>query len=132
MLFAAPKLTKQQQIKIDVTNNFVKAFRNRDFIQMNNLVKDFPFLKSLRIKTNSLFLKDYIEDPTVLKRFPEGISFPTIAVYKRDLEMLNNCLEMGLEIRTIKRKGRGSIEPRREGGDPRTILFSQINTLFSA
>lgn len=106
-----PKLTKQQQIKIDVTNNFVKAFRNRDFVQMNKLITDFPFLKSLRVKANSLFLKDYIEDLTVLKRFPEGISFPNIAVYSRDLEMLNNCLKMGLEIRTIKRKGRGSIEP---------------------
>lgn len=78
---------------------------------MNKLVTDFPFLKSLRVKTNPLFLKDYMEDLTILKRFPEGISSPTIAVYSRDLEMLSNCLKMGMEIRTIKRKKRGSVEP---------------------
>ena len=37
----------------------------------------------------------------------------------------NNCLKTGLEIRTIKRKGRGSIEPGRESGNPFTIPSSQ-------
>ena len=106
---STPKAKSQKQIKVDVTNNFINSFRNRDFVQMNKLVTDFPFLKSLRI-TDFLFLKDYIEDLTVLERFPEGISPVHVAVYSRDLEMLDNCLKMGLKLRTIKRK-RGSIEP---------------------
>ena len=101
---ATPKLKNQKQIKVDVTNYFIEAFQARNFDQMKKLIADFSFLKSLRINTSSFFLKNYIEDLTVLVRFPEGISPAHIAVYSHDLEMLDNCLKMGLETRTIKRK----------------------------
>lgn len=108
---SSPKPKTRRQTKIDITHRFLESFESRDFEQMEKLVKESPFLTSLRLDIDSPFVTNYIKNPKTLALFPEGISLPHIAVYSRDLQKLSRLLKMGFKIRTIKQKKKGSIEP---------------------
>ena len=68
---------------------------------------EFPFLKSLRFSAESPLVKNYIKD---LNSFPKGLSLLHIAVYTRDLQMLDLLLQLELKVRTQKKKGGISAE----------------------
>ena len=99
------RLTKQR--KEEITQDFLTAFKSENFVDMRNLVMEFPFLRKVRIK-----------DPAALKGIagkdrhwcPRGWSPLGIAAYKKQLDLFKFLLSLAMDIRTIKKQGGESVE----------------------
>ena len=98
------RVTKQQ-----VWQNLLTAFMNRNFTDMVNLVKEFPFFKKEKIR---------FTDPSLLERIPmehrrwcpKGWSFLQVAAYEKDLRLLDFLLDLDMNVRTISALGGVSVE----------------------
>ena len=85
----------------------VQAFNDKNFQEIEDLVKIYPDLKNIRI-TDTSFLNEKIE----LKDqdwSPRGWGLLQLASYSKDIEMLDKLLQLDFPIRTNKVKNR-SIE----------------------
>ena len=98
------RVTKQQ-----VQQNLLTAFMNRNFTDMANVVKEFPFLKKEKIR---------FTDPSLLERIPmehrrwcsKGWGLLQIVAYEKDFKLLDFLLDLDMNVRTISALGGVSVE----------------------
>ena len=97
------KLQKQQ-----AQEDFLRAFKNNEAVEMIRLVKEFPFLKTVRFTDPYLLGRIEKKD---LNWCPKGWSPAQIASYIRDIELLNFVvIELGMDIRSMKAPGGETVE----------------------
>lgn len=93
--------------KAQAEKDFLLAFQRRDKIDMSLLIEQFPFLKGIRFTDPSL-----LEEISEFDRHwcPKGWSPLQIASYRKDSDMLDFLLTIGMDFRTKKRQGGESLE----------------------
>ena len=101
------KTRKTKAEKIQAEKDFLLAFQRRNKANMNELIRQFPFLKKIRF-TDSFLLE---EIPIIDRQWcPRGWSPLQIASYKKDLDLLEFLLSLDMEFRAKKKPGGESLE----------------------
>jgi len=101
------KLSLKQK-KEQAVQNFIQAFESQNVQNITNLVKEFPFLKSVRI-TDTKWLDKKIRK-NEQKWCPEGWSFLQVASYTRNILMTKILLGLNFDVRSKKGRGGLSLE----------------------
>lgn len=103
-----PRRRVLRQEKEQAKQDFLAAFKNSSILSMIRLVREFPFLKTVRY-SNDPYLLSRIREKD-LKWCPKGWSPIQIASYIKDIELLNFLLGLDMDVYSIKRPGGENLE----------------------